>query len=217
MVRTSSLNCLSCRNPFQTRHSLNASPFSLKSALSHPLPQNPLLLALRQDGTWRQCLQSSFIHAAWFGVATGRSVRVLFNAAACWPSWLGESQRNTSRNECPNTGKFFNSRSDGQCLSVLWSLRPRNRAAAATCGHGRCELPAISRVTQKSLAASVFFFFAAAEAKNPAISAAEWLRARLRPPWSLRFCDASFVPPRSVPLGLKILPTQLLFQTNSFR
>ena len=63
-------------------------------------------------------------------------------------------------------------------LSVLWSLRPGNRAAAATCGHGRCELPAILRVTQKSLAASDLF--AAAEAKNPAISAAEWLRARLR-------------------------------------
>ena len=71
---------------------------------------------------------------------------------------------------------------------VPWSLRPQNRAAAATCGHGRCELPAILRVTQKSLAASDFF--AAAEAKNPAISAAEWLRAHLRPPWSLRFCDA---------------------------
>ena len=77
-------------------------------------------------------------------------------------------------------------------LSVPWSLRPQNRAAAATCGHGRCELPAILRVTQKSLAASDFF--AAAEAKNPAISAAELLRAHLRPLWSLRFCDAIFVP-----------------------
>ena len=26
-------------------------------------------------------------------------------------------------------------------LSVPWLLRQRNRAAAATCGHGRCELP----------------------------------------------------------------------------
>ena len=41
-------------------------------------------------------------------------------------------------------------------LSVPSSLRPQNRAAAATCGHGRCELPAIWRVTQKSLAASDF-------------------------------------------------------------
>ena len=82
-----------------------------------------------------------------------------------------------------------------QTLSVPWSLRPQNRAAAATCGHGRCELPAILRLTPKSLAASDFF--AAGEAKNPAISAAEWLRARLRPPWSLRFCDAIFVPLRS--------------------
>ena len=31
-------------------------------------------------------------------------------------------------------------------LSVLWSLRPQNRAATATCGRGRCELPAISRL-----------------------------------------------------------------------
>ena len=77
-------------------------------------------------------------------------------------------------------------------LSVPWSLRPQNRAAAATCGRGRCDFPAILRLTPKSLAASDFF--AAAEAKNPAISAAEWLRARLRPPWSLRFCDAIFVP-----------------------
>ena len=76
-------------------------------------------------------------------------------------------------------------------LSVPWSLRPRNCAAAVICGHGRCELPAILRVTQKSLAASDLV--AAAEAKNPAISATEWLRARLRPPWSLRFCDVIFV------------------------
>ena len=32
-----------------------------------------------------------------------------------------------------------------------------NRAAAATCGRGRCELPVILRVTHKSLAASDFF------------------------------------------------------------
>ena len=43
----------------------------------------------------------------------------------------------------------------------------------------------------------------AGEAKNPAISAAEWLRARLRPPWSLRFCDAMFVPLR---LAMECLP-----------
>ena len=34
-------------------------------------------------------------------------------------------------------------------LSVLWSLRPQNRAAAATCGRGRCELPAILMLTPK--------------------------------------------------------------------
>ena len=50
MARTSSLNYLSCRNLFQTPHSLDRPPlftknafFSLKSALSHPLPRNRLL------------------------------------------------------------------------------------------------------------------------------------------------------------------------------
>ena len=49
MARTSSLNCLSCRKPYQTLHSLNCLPpfhwnpfFSLKSASSHPLPKNRL-------------------------------------------------------------------------------------------------------------------------------------------------------------------------------
>ena len=49
MSQTSSLNGLSCRNAYQTPHSLNClSPFhwkalfSLKSASSHPLPQNRL-------------------------------------------------------------------------------------------------------------------------------------------------------------------------------
>ena len=50
IARTSSLNCLSCRNPYQTPHSLNPSPlftenpfFSLKSVSSDPLPKNRLL------------------------------------------------------------------------------------------------------------------------------------------------------------------------------
>ena len=34
-------------------------------------------------------------------------------------------------------------------LSVPWSLRPRNRAAAATCGRGRCDFPAILMLTPK--------------------------------------------------------------------
>ena len=34
-------------------------------------------------------------------------------------------------------------------LSVPWPLRLRNRAAAATCGRGRYELPAIFCVTAK--------------------------------------------------------------------
>ena len=50
MARTSSLNCLPCRNPYQTPHSLNVSPpctekpiFSPKSASLQPLPKNRLL------------------------------------------------------------------------------------------------------------------------------------------------------------------------------
>ena len=52
MARTSSLNCLSCRNDHQAPHSLNCLPpfhrkkylfFSLKSASSHSLPKSRLL------------------------------------------------------------------------------------------------------------------------------------------------------------------------------
>ena len=53
----------------------------------------------------------------------------------------------------------------------------------------RCELAGILRLAPK-IASGLRFLFAAGEAKKPAISEAEWLRARLWPPWSLRFCDA---------------------------
>ena len=89
--------------------------------------------------------------------------------------------------------------SRGRCGREIAQLR---RLAA-----GRCELPAILRLTPKSLAASDFF--ADGEAKNPAISAAEWLRARLRPPWSLRFCDAIFVPLSYRPSGFSESATPL--------
>ena len=56
----------------------------------------------------------------------------------------------------------------------------------------RHAIEGVSGTQQKSLAASDFS--AAGEAKNLAISAAEWLWARLQAPWSLRFCDAIFVP-----------------------
>ena len=49
MAQTSSLNCLSCRNPYQTPDSLNGLPpfhwkplFALKSVSTHPLPKNRL-------------------------------------------------------------------------------------------------------------------------------------------------------------------------------
>ena len=78
-------------------------------------------------------------------------------------------------------------------LSVPWSLRPRNRAAAATCGRGRCEIPAILRVIPKI--ASDCNFVAAGEAKSPAISAAEWLGSPLAATvvimiWRCEFCAA---------------------------
>ena len=50
-----------------------------------------------------------------------------------------------------------------------------NRAAAATCGCGRCERPAILRLTPEI--ASGYRSFAAGEAQNLAISTAEWLLA----------------------------------------
>ena len=59
MARISSLNCLSCRNPYQTPHSLNPPPFSLKTpffslkrASSDPLPKigsEPLLKNLTKS------------------------------------------------------------------------------------------------------------------------------------------------------------------------
>ena len=57
---------------------------------------------------------------------------------------------------------------------------------------GRYELPAVLRLTPPKIA-SDGDFLAAGDAQNPAISATDRLRARLRPRWSLRFCDASFV------------------------
>ena len=56
MARTSSLNCLSCRKPYQTPHSVNCLPlftekpfFSLKSASLRPLPTNRLRLRSLQQ------------------------------------------------------------------------------------------------------------------------------------------------------------------------
>ena len=66
MARTSSLNCLSCRNPYQAPDSLNCLPpfhwkpfFSVKSASSHPFPK-----------IGSECIQLfSFPHRALQGVA----------------------------------------------------------------------------------------------------------------------------------------------------
>ena len=60
MAWTSSLNCLSCRNPYQTPHSLNCLPpfhwkslFSLKLASSHPLPKKSALRnSARKTAFW---------------------------------------------------------------------------------------------------------------------------------------------------------------------
>ena len=71
----------------------------------------------------------------------------------------------------------------GREIARLWQL-------AAVVAAISCDFEADSK-NLKPLAASDYFF-AAGEVENPAISAAEWLRAHLQPPWSLRFCDASF-------------------------
>ena len=63
-------------------------------------------------------------------------------------------------------------------------------AAAATCGHGRCEHPAILRVTQKSLAASNFFCGRRRKAKNLAIPAAEMAATVLTAILRCDFCAA---------------------------
>ena len=55
----------------------------------------------------------------------------------------------------------------------LFRCGPRNRAAAARCGRGRCELPAILRITPLARITSDCDFLAA----GPPISAGEWLRA----------------------------------------
>ena len=59
MACTSSLNCLSCRNPYQTPDSLSCLPLftekpflSLKSASSHPLPKNRLWFMLVLKGVF---------------------------------------------------------------------------------------------------------------------------------------------------------------------
>ena len=65
MACTSSLNCLSCENPYQTPSSLNVSPlftetlFLLKSASSHPLRESqksapPVLLPPLPDASSRR-------------------------------------------------------------------------------------------------------------------------------------------------------------------
>ena len=65
----SSLNCLYCRNPYQTPYSLNCLPpftehpfFSLKSASSHPLPKNRLWYRVGGSG-WRAML--SYNRSLW--------------------------------------------------------------------------------------------------------------------------------------------------------
>ena len=56
---------------------------------------------------------------------------------------------NSVQNWCIVKGSTFLVILCNGALGVPWSLRPRNRVVAATCGRGRCELLAISRVTPK--------------------------------------------------------------------
>ena len=92
IARTSSLNCLSCRNPYQTPHSLKCLPpfhwkpfSSLKSASSHSLPKNRL---------W---LPSPPLLLAWFFLTPAALARVLqtipeysevlFEWKKVWSTW----------------------------------------------------------------------------------------------------------------------------------
>ena len=71
MAQTSSLNCLPCRIPYQTIHSLNWLPlftekpfFSLISASSHPLPKNRLVLVEGRPNCERQSSTVSVLRVA---------------------------------------------------------------------------------------------------------------------------------------------------------
>ena len=59
--------------------------------------------------------------------------------------------------------------------SVPRSLWPRSRAAAATCGRGRCELPAILRLTPK-IASGLQFVLRPAKPRKTRLGLVEWQR-----------------------------------------
>ena len=75
-------------------------------------------------------------------------------------------------------------------ISVPWSLRPRNRAAAATCGHGCCKLLAILRVTPNIARVR---FFAAGKAKKPSDCYNGVVASPLAAAVVTAICDAMFV------------------------
>ena len=73
IARTSSLNCLSCRDPYQTPHSLNClPPFSLKCPFfhtsSHPLPKNPLKWQRERECTGRRAKPGRFVGSLAFAM-----------------------------------------------------------------------------------------------------------------------------------------------------
>ena len=81
------------------------------------------------------------------------------------------------------------------CFEACWVIVcPAARFwVAATCGLGRRELASCDFEDTPKIASDHCDSFRPAKRKTLAISAAEWLWASSRPPWSLRLGNASFV------------------------
>ena len=77
-----------------------------------------------------------------------KRVKVSSGSSFC-PDQVVLSKNFYSRPGCRQKSLLRNCGLGGGSLSVPWSLWPQNRAAAATCHHGRCKLPAILRLTPK--------------------------------------------------------------------
>ena len=98
-----------------------------------------------QKMSWRDSAQP-WVSREFF---TPQSVRNTSNAKPWW------TVRIVFMFSCWGAGEQEEESKAGWGLSVPWSLRPRNRAVSAACGHGRCELLAILRLTPKRFASSL--------------------------------------------------------------
>ena len=96
MARTSSLNCLSCRNPYQAPHSLNASPiftekpFVFTEKCFVATPKNRLLLGLRWDLILAGLSHSvkSVPHYLFPGLWSVKVPKGAQQSLSYYPSWL---------------------------------------------------------------------------------------------------------------------------------